>query len=211
MLKTNFSSNPNIGVIGIANDDVLIIGEGYEYNEKKIKQELGVQKIIETRISGITTPGIFLVWTGEEFLAPDIIETEEKEKLEKEGIKIKVIKTKLTALNNNLLILNGITYCNPDFEEEVIKENKWVPREINEEKLVGSMVGHNGTRGIISPEATDEEIDELEATGITIGVGTVNKGVKFVRSGMIINNKGLLLGGETTGPELQRLTEIFEN
>jgi len=36
-------------------------------------------------------------------------------------------------------------------------------------------------------------------------VGTVNRGNIFVRSGIVANSKGALVGYETTGPELLRI------
>jgi translation initiation factor 6 len=40
-------------------------------------------------------------------------------------------------------------------------------------------------------------------------VGTVNKGKSFLRGGMVVNDHGALVGDETAGPELMRITAVL--
>jgi len=42
-----------------------------------------------------------------------------------------------------------------------------------------------------------------------IKVGTINFGSGFLRSGMLINKNGILVGKDTTGIELFNITEAF--
>lgn len=205
MLVTSFSNNPNIGVIGVANDELFIIGQGYSYNRVSIMKELSVDTVIELSVNNTNTPGLFLKWSGDKFFVPNIIRDEELDVLKSYGVKFEIIETRLNALNNNLLILNGKVFCNPDYG----RERGWTPLTIGGSKLVGVNVAHNSERAIVNPDASSEEIGLIESQGLVVGVGTVNGGVKFVRSGLVVNNNGLLVGSNTTGPELQRLSEIF--
>jgi len=40
-------------------------------------------------------------------------------------------------------------------------------------------------------------------------VGTVNRGISLIRSGIVANNKGAVVGDSTTGFEMMRITEVL--
>jgi translation initiation factor 6 len=46
--------------------------------------------------------------------------------------------------------------------------------------------------------------------GVPTSIGSVNRGVTYVRSGLVVNSHGAIAGRETTGPELDRIEEAFE-
>ena len=63
---------------------------------------------------------------------------------------------------------------------------------------------------LVNPLATDEEVAELgQLFGVTADVGTVNRGSPFIKAGIVANDKGVIAGEETTGPELMRIQAIF--
>jgi translation initiation factor 6 len=71
---------------------------------------------------------------------------------------------------------------------------------------VGSVLVVTDRGGIVHPEASEEEIEALSKKfGVSIAPGTVNFGVAFIRTGLVANNKGAIVGEDTTGPELARI------
>ena len=52
-----------------------------------------------------------------------------------------------------------------------------------------------------------EKIEQL--LKVRVDVGTVGYGSPFIRSGVIVNSKGVLYADGTTGAELGRIEEVF--
>ena len=55
----------------------------------------------------------------------------------------------------------------------------------------------------------DEERWLSEIFKVTILPGTVNDGVKFVRSGIIANSRWAIIGSVTTGPEMMTISRAL--
>jgi len=47
--------------------------------------------------------------------------------------------------------------------------------------------------------------------GVKLEHATINNGVPFVESGILANNKAVVVGSMTTGPEIMMLTRAFLN
>ncbi|MHA1733962.1 MAG: translation initiation factor IF-6 [Promethearchaeota archaeon] len=76
--------------------------------------------------------------------------------------------------------------------------------------LLGSagLVNNNG--GVIHPLADDDEIElTAAALKVPIDVSTVGCGIPFVGSCAAANVNGAVVNPETTGPELQRISEML--
>jgi len=64
--------------------------------------------------------------------------------------------------------------------------------------------------GIVHPDASKKDLEFLqEFFKVPIDVGTVNFGVPYVRSGLVANDKGAIVGLNTTGPEILRISRIL--
>ncbi|MCQ4349719.1 MAG: translation initiation factor IF-6, partial [Sulfolobales archaeon] len=51
------------------------------------------------------------------------------------------------------------------------------------------------------------DLEKLFKTKIEIG--TVNFGNAYVKTGLVVNRNGILVGSETTGPEILRIQQAF--
>jgi len=195
----------NIGLVSYANNNVCVLGEDIKLDEGILKKELCVD-ILRTRIAGTNMVGALINGDGKKIFVPEIIFENELETLKQSGLSVEVIKTRYTALGNNLLIANRKILQNP-----LMRIKLGEPFSIGGYNIIGSCAVINTNGGIVNPDATSEELDFLESFfGVKIGIGTVNFGIKMVKSGMLINDTGIIVGGATTGPELIRLKEIFE-
>jgi translation initiation factor 6 len=76
--------------------------------------------------------------------------------------------------------------------------------------LVGALAVLNSRGVLVAPEATDDDLKKLsEYFKARVDVGTVNKGRSFLRGGVVVNDRGALVGDETAGPELMRLQQVL--
>ena len=75
---------------------------------------------------------------------------------------------------------------------------------------VGAMAAANMQGGIIHPEADDGEIGTFSSVlGVSMEPATINGGVPFVSSGILMNNDAIVTGSFTNGPEIMMLTRAF--
>ena len=64
---------------------------------------------------------------------------------------------------------------------------------------------------IIHPEATESEITKVsEILNVDVFPCTINGGIPYVSSGIVLNSKNALIGSSTTGTELMMITKAFD-
>ena len=75
---------------------------------------------------------------------------------------------------------------------------------------VGSMIVVTDEGGVVHPGVSEEELRFLENLfGVPFTPATVNFGLYFVKAGLVANNRGAIVGDETTGPELMRIQQAL--
>ncbi|MCS7098812.1 MAG: translation initiation factor IF-6, partial [Sulfolobales archaeon] len=108
-------------------------------------------------------------------------------------------------------------YAHPELNREVaskiasiLRTSSYVLKSIANIPTVGSAAVVTDKGGLVHPNASEEELRKLsEFFGVEFDVGTVNFGIGFVRSGLVANNYGVLVGELTTGPEIIRITKAL--
>lgn len=209
--KVDFQGDPNIGLFGLATDKYVII-------PSKIKDsEILGKNIVNGQVAQTNLNGIFLAGNSNGVLVPNIINSLElkriKEKLK--DVEIKVLETKYTALGNLILcndkgcIASGLLKDKFEEIESVldvdVKEGKILNTEI-----VGSLCVSTNKGFLLTMHASKEEFDFIKKVLKVDGdIGSVNFGSIFVKSGIIANSRGVLVGNQTTGPEIGRIDEAL--
>lgn len=212
--KFNINGNPNIGLFIYANDQYCLVGKTVqEKHLDSIKEALKVP-VHRISIAGTSLLGAFLAGNDNCLLVPETAYDDELEVLKKLKIKFEVINTRLTALGNNIVATNDGAYVAPDFE---IKEKNQIKKALDvnlrkgliaECESVGSLLAHNNEFGIIHNEAIG--IGAMEKLlNIKIYKGTVNMGSPYVKSGLVANKNGFLIGGFSSGPETANIDEYL--
>jgi len=75
----------------------------------------------------------------------------------------------------------------------------------------GSMVAASNSGAIMHPAGTEWEIKQVSETlKVDVEACTVNNGVPYVSSGIIINSKAAVVGSLTSGPELMILSRALK-
>lgn len=134
-----------------------------------------------------------------------------------ENVEVAQIEEKFSALGNVISCNDKIALVHPELEQvtldviQDILQIEAIPAVIGTESLVGSYSYLTNKGGIVCPQCTQEQIQELSnLTGISIEAATVNKGSNLISAGICVNDKCLLCGWETTALEIANLTRIFK-
>ncbi len=201
VFKTHFNSNPNVGLYGYStNEYCLLAKEVDNTNVKEIEKVLGV-KVHKTNICGTSLIGVFLTGNNKCLLVPSIAFDRELKVLDKLGINYAVIDTDYTALGNNILCNDEIALVNPEIEETAKKQIgkalsvKVKDANIAEISTFGSFIAINDKGALVSSECKDFEKKFLEKSlNIECTLSTINNNSPYIRSGIIVNDKGFIVG-----------------
>ena len=166
----------------------------------------------ETFIARTRLVGLFTAGNSNCILVPDTITDREKRKLEESDVKFRLIDTKETALGNQILANDNGALISERLEDrkKEISEALEVPVEVGEIAgigNVGSTAVTNSYGAVIHRDASEEEAEKLKTVLKLedVDIGTVNTGSPFVGSGAAAGGKLILVGEDTSGPEIGRI------
>lgn len=216
ILKTDFNGNFNVGLYIYTTDEYCLIGSDVPDNlVEEIEKTLEVP-IHKISIAGTGLIGVFLSGNSKCLLIPSIAFDFEIEAIKKLNIPFKIINTKLTALGNNILCNDKGCLINPDFgktEETEIRNALNVPvkrAKISGVTTVGAVAALNSKGCLLHRDAEDFEIELVETTlDLKVTTGTLNFGSPYIKSGIVVNNKGFVVGALSGGPEIQNADIAF--
>jgi len=214
-LRTNFNGDPNIGMYGFATDKYCFLGIETQKALQKIKDSLKTEVIIST-IAGTELSGLFAVGNSNGIILPKIIKDFELKKLKQLDLNIKVLESKETAIGN--LILCNDKGC---LISNLLRKHK---KEISDVlgcevetgriarlDIVGSCAVASNIGCLCHREANEEEIKRIEEIlKVRVDVGSISYGSPYIKSGIIVNSKGVIFSEQTTGAEMGRLDEVFK-
>lgn len=214
VLMANFEANPNVGLFGYANDKYCLLGHSVP---KKTADEVEeVLKVPVHRISmcGTSLIGVFCNGNNNMLLVPEIAFKEELEALDNLDIPYTVIRSKLTALGNNLLCNDRGCLASEEYSAEAkkrIREALGVslkPGKIADLDTVGACAVLNSNGCITHKDTDQKEIDIIEdILGVECTQGTVNMGSPYISSGLLANSNGFIVGKISGGPEVNNIDE----
>ena len=215
VLKANFHGTPNVGLYGYATDEYLLLGEHLE--EKllhEIQKALGNVPIHIFRVAGTGMSGVFLAGNKHAILVPGIAFDTEIEQLEKLDISFTIFKTRHTCLGNNIVCNNHGAIISTDFDEterKTIEKHLQVPAlrmNIAGLNTPGAVIVLNGEYGVIHRDASIQEMKEAERIlKVKLTPATSNLGTPYLRSSIINNGHGFIIGDQSGGPEIVHIEE----
>lgn len=215
--KLSILGNPNIGVYIFANDYVAIVPPGLTDTEKQLISDTLNVELIETKIAGTIINGIMVAGNNNVLIVPRNILDEEYNylisSLKKYDMNVYILKSRHTALGNIILLNDKTCLVPPDLENtcvNVIKDISGVDVVLKKSlmglNILGSLAVVTNNGGVVHPDISDEELRDLEAIfGFALERATVNSGVPFIKTGLVANKYGALVGELTTGPEIMRI------
>ncbi|WXG45339.1 MAG: translation initiation factor IF-6 [Candidatus Atabeyarchaeum deiterrae] len=217
-IRVAFLGNPYIGVYALSTDRYSLVPIGLPAKIKRVIEETLRVRAIETKICQTTMLGILIAGNSNAMVVPWTASDEEIETIQSAlGVKVSRLNTSLTALGNIILANDHGAIVHPNLREATIASIKAtlgvkvVSGKVAGSGLVGSSALTTNKGALVSPRATEEELDQLSNTlDVPTSVGSVNRGVAYVRSGLMANSSGAIAGNDTTGPELNRIEEAFD-
>lgn len=204
--RYNYEGNTNTGFYATTSNEQSIVPPDFQKAE-----ELDTA-ICETFIARTRLVGLFTAGNSNCILVPDTITDRERSKLEGSDVDFQVIDTKETALGNQILANDSGAMISERLEDrkEEIEEALDVPVEVGEFAGIGNVGATavaNSYGAVIHRDASEEEAEKLKRVLDLedVDIGTVNTGSPFTGSGAVANDSIVLVGEDTSGPEIGRI------
>jgi len=208
--KLDFNGNINVGLYIYVTDDYCLVGKEVDDADMKIIEKVFKVPTHKVTIAGTSLLGVFLSGNSKNLLVPKIVFDSELRLLDKLKISYAIIDTDLTALGNNILCNDNGCLISPEFEKRCTKQiEDALGVSVKRSKVaslstIGALGIHNKKGCLLHRDAEDFEIEMVEATlGVEATIGTVNFGSPYIRSGLVANSNGFIIGNISGGPEIQ--------
>ncbi|NQU98478.1 translation initiation factor IF-6 [Candidatus Woesearchaeota archaeon] len=201
-----FNKNPNIGLYAFATDKYVLVGREVASNTVKELKRIFEVPVHKINIAGTSFIGVFIVGNEDLILVPSITFESELKELTKLKIKYEVFQTDLTCLGNNIALNKNGMLVNSDFSDNEIKRLKDIFKvpvkkiSIADTETPGACIAMNKGKALIHRDATTTETKTIEKIlKVKTIPSTINMGVPYLKSGIICNKNGLVIG-EISGP-----------
>jgi len=218
IFKYDIYRSPNVGIYAKCNDSFVFIPNGFAITKVKNLCEFLKTDYVFTSVANTRLLGVLMVMNNKGILLPRNSLEEEVVHLKKStGLNVDILDTKHTAIGNLLCVNDKGGIMSPLIPSEYVKKVEDVLGiEVIRKKVAGyyqsgAMAKANSHGGIIHPETEEEDIRTIsQVLGVELEPATINGGSPFVSSGILANNKSMVVGSLTNGPELVMLTKAFK-
>jgi translation initiation factor 6 len=207
--------SPNIGVYCFCNEKVAIVPPGLTNRKlNQFEEALGVG-VCRTTIGGSTLVGALVAGNSSGLLVPYIIRDYELERIQ-EYSKVVIVDSRWTALGNLVLANDLGAVVHPEAPKEIAETlncelgMKPVECKIGALSFVGALGIATNKGAILSPNTLKEQQSVIEsALHVGVEISTTNGDVPFVRSGILANSRGAVVGPLTRGAELMQISRAL--
>jgi len=221
--KLRIFGSSSIGAFIYANNSFALAPPSLPKKVYEALKEALEVPVLSREVYNSSLLGVFVTGNSHGLILPCYVSTREVEGLKRalkeatgEDFEISRLPVKETAVANLILSNDRAAVVSPLLSKEALKavsdvlQVEVIQRGIAGFNLVGTVAVVSNKGLLVNPLASDEEVRELgEIFGVTADVGTVNMGSPLIRSGLVVNDKGALVGDDSTGPELMRIQQVF--
>jgi len=219
IIKSDVYRGPNIGIYTKANDEHVFLPNGFAKSKAEILSKNLKTDYIITAVANTRLLGILMVVNNHGILLPYSSTQNEVDNLKKStGLNVEILDTKHNALGNLMCINDKGAVISPLLPKDSIKKIEDVMDvEVIQKKAagfnqVGAVVVASSAGGIIHPETDDADIKAISnVLGVELEPATINGGIPYLSSGILVNNNAMVVGSLTSGPEIMMLTRAFAN
>ena len=219
IIKSDVYRGPNIGIYTKANDQHVFVPNGFAKSKaeslaKNLKTDYVITAVANTRLLGI-----LMAVNNHGILLPYSSTKAEIDNLKKStDLNVEILDTKHNALGNLVCINDRGAVISPLIPKDFVKQIEDVMDvEVIQKKVagfnqVGAVVVASSTGGIIHPETDETDIKTIsKVLGVELEPATINGGIPYLSSGILVNNNAMVVGSLTSGPEIMMLTRAFAN
>ncbi|VVC03937.1 Translation initiation factor 6 [Candidatus Burarchaeum australiense] len=215
--KTSDYGNQFIGIYGVCGEHKLLLGTPCSSKlENACREALDVE-VHRMTVDGSGLLGIFCAMNSNGIIVPEQASTSEKAAFKKLGLNVHVLKGRLSACGNNLVINDKGGVANPEVPAAELKKIgeclgiELVSTRIAGYPTVGAACMATNKGFLAHTKTSAAELEMLEgALKVKGAIGSLNVGMPFVRLCALVNSKGYVVGESTTGFEMGRLEEALD-
>jgi translation initiation factor 6 len=210
--------NPNVGIFSRASEKFLLIPQGYARQKSQRLSAMMGTNVVFASVGYTRLLGPLTVINSQGLLVSRFATDGEMEALRSSTyLKVERLDSRFSAVGN-LVSVNDFgavvsTMLN-EGEVEQIRRVMGVPvkkTSVAGLSQVGSLVCASNKGALVHPKATDDEMKTISSTlQVECEPGSVNGGVPYVTSGLIVNSRAAIVGSQTAGPELFVMTKAFK-
>ena len=219
IIKFDVYRGPNIGIYTKVNDEFVFVPNGFASSKsEKLAQYLQTDYIV-TSVADTRLLGILMVVNNHGILMPNTCSEEELGKIKKKtDLNVDILDVKFNALGNMMSVNDKGGIVSPSLPKESLQKIEDVlDIEVLQKKIagfhqVGAVMATSQSGGIVHPETDDEDVKIIsDILGVKVEPSTINGGLPYLSSGILVNNKSMVVGTLTNGPEIMMLTRAFTN
>ncbi|MBI5696929.1 MAG: translation initiation factor IF-6 [Thaumarchaeota archaeon] len=215
--KYDVYRGPNIGIYTKVNDSFVFVPNGFAPTKAKTLAEYLKVEYLFGSVANTRVLGTMMVMNNSGMLLPSLCSQWEIDYMKKSTkLNIGVLDTKHNALGNLIAANDKGGVVSPKIPKEAIKTiEDTLGIEVIQKKIAGYhqagvMVCANKIGGIIHPETDDDDIKSIsDILKVKLEPATINGGIPYISSGILANNKSVVVGNLTNGPEIMMLTRAF--
>lgn len=213
-----FFGTAEVGLFAAATDRVCIVPPQLKPRQRRLIEEVLGVEVIPTTIAGSFLIAPMIAGNSSGLVISMMALDEEVEQIKKKAgdLNILILRSRYTAVGNLILANDKAAFVSSLFKKREVREIEdalgveVIQGRIAGRTYVGSLAVVTNEGGLIHVEASEEEGKNLSKLfKVEILPGTVNDGVPFVRSGIIANSRGAIIGSLTTGPELMNISRAL--
>jgi len=207
--------SPNIGVYCFANENIAVVPPGLTQRKMRQFAETLAVRVCSTTIGGSTLVGALMTGNSNAVLVPHTIHEYELKRIE-EFAKVVIVDSKWTALGNVILGNDRGAVVHPAATSDVVAAVRdWLKVEpvfgtLGSLPFVGALGVATNKGVMLSPNTSDKERAVVgEALHVEAELSSTNGGVSFVKSGILANSTGAVVGPLTRGGELMQISRTL--
>jgi translation initiation factor 6 len=213
-----FFGTAEVGLFSVATEKICLVPPQLKPRQKKLIRDMLEVEVVPTTIASSILLSALAVGNSNGLLISNLILDEELELIKKRvgDMNLAVVEGKYTAIGNLVLANDRAALVSNILPGNTVKAIRdalsveVVAGRIADRSYVGSLAVITNVGGLVFVEASEEEEKMLsELFKVEMVPGTVNNGMKFVRSGILANSKGAVVGSLTTGPELMTISRAL--
>ncbi len=211
--------NSSIGIFAISTNTYSIFPPATKLKTLETVEATLSVPIIKSTLANCNLIGLFACGNSHNLVLPDLISEDEYESITSilpDDVEVHVFNSKITALGNSIVATDSVAIAHSEFTSEDINllqdflDVEIIQRKLIDNPLVGSMIFKNDLGFLTHPMVSYEELEWLsDVFKIRGDVVTINRGTPYPRPGIVGNNNGILIGSDSSGPELMRVYEIL--
>jgi len=182
---------------------------------RSLDRYLGVNTAITT-VGGVSSVGSMVAMNARGVILPKTVEEEELSVISRINSETLVVDSKLLAWGNLLVVNNkGCLISNivpKDVANQIsdFLDIECVPFSLGDFRTIGSFFAVSDKLGLVSPLIDSKSLELARSVlKVRFSSTTVNDGERLVKLGVLLNDKGLIVGRNTTGSELMAIQSLF--